>query len=127
MDNQEHHPYVVNIGSSYDGDHYIGDSELSKSAFAIFVTSLIIGIAIFMGSMVFAFTKMDLDGNKSFGNACFCAGCQRCNDANDRVRVEEAKRAEARQKFVADSIARYEVLHDSLINELQSTCSQHNV
>ena len=118
MDNQEHHPYVVSIGSSYDGDHYTGDSELSKSAFAIFATSLIIGMAIFMGSMVFAFTKMDLDGDKSFGNACLCAGCQRCKDANARVRAEEeAKRAEARQKFVADSIARYEFLHDSLINE----------
>lgn len=118
MDNQEHHPYVVSIGSSYDGDHYIDDSELSKSASTIFATSLIIGMAIFMGSMVFAFTKMDLDGDKSFGNACLCAGCQRCKDANARVRAEEeAKRAEARQKFVADSIARYEFLHDSLINE----------
>lgn len=118
MDNQEHHPYVVSIGSSYDGDHYIDDSELSKSASTIFATSLIICMAIFMGSMVFAFTKMDLDGDKSFGNACLCAGCQRCKDANARVRAEEeAKRAEARQKFVADSIARYEFLHDSLINE----------
>jgi hypothetical protein len=95
MDNQEHHPYVVSIGSSYDGDHYIGDSELSKSEFAIFVTSLVISMAIFIGVMIFAF-----------------------KDANDRVRAEEeTKRAEARQKFVADSIARYEVLHDSLINE----------
>lgn len=120
MDNEEHHPHVVSISSSYDGDHYIDDSELSKSAFTIFATSLVIGMAIFIGSMVFAFTKMDLDGNKSFGNACLCAGCQRCKDANDRVRAEEeAKRAEARQKFIADSIARYEVLHDSLINELQ--------
>lgn len=120
MDNEEHHPHVVSISSSYDGDHYIDDSELSKSAFTIFATSLVIGMAIFIGSMVFAFNKMDLDGNKSFGNACLCAGCQRCKDANDRVRAEEeAKRAEARQKFIADSIARYEVLHDSLINELQ--------
>lgn len=77
-------------------------------------------MAIFIGSMVFAFNKMDLDGNKSFGNAYLCAGCQRCKDANDRVRAEEeAKRAEVRQKFVTDSIAHYEVLHDSLINELQ--------
>jgi hypothetical protein len=118
MDNQEHHPHVVSISSSYDGDHYIDDSELSKSAFTIFATSLVILMAIFMGSMVFAFTKMDLDGDKSFGNACLCAGCQRCKDANARVRAEEeAKRAEARQKFVTDSIARYEFLHDSLINE----------
>jgi hypothetical protein len=95
MDNQEHHPYVVSIGSSFDGDHYIGDSELLKSEFAIFVTSLVISMAIFIGVMIFAF-----------------------KDANDRVRAEEeAKRVEARQKFVADSIARYEVLHDSLINE----------
>ena len=116
MDNQEHHPYVVSIGSSYDGDHYISDSELSKSAFVVLVTSLIICMAIFMGLMIFAFNQMDLDGNKSFGNACACAGCQRCKDANARVKAEEeAKRAEARQKFVADSIARYEFLHDSLM------------
>lgn len=38
MDNEEHHPHVVNISSSYDGDHYIDDSELSKSAFTIFAT-----------------------------------------------------------------------------------------
>lgn len=120
MDNEEHHPHVVSISSSYDGDHYIDDSELSKSAFTIFVTSLVIGMAIFMGSMVFAFNKMDLAGNKSFGNTCICAGCQRCKDANARVKAEEdVKRAEVRQKFVTDSIARYEVLHDSLINELQ--------
>ena len=120
MDNQEHHPYVVSIGSSYDGDHYIGNSELSKSEFVILGASAIICMAIFIDLMIFGFTRMDLDGNKSFGNACLCAGCQRCKDANARVKAEEeAKRAEARQKFVADSIARYEVLHDSLINELQ--------
>lgn len=118
MDNQEHHPYVVSIGSSYDGDHYIDDSELSKTAYAILSASVIICFAIFLGLMYFGFTQIDLDRDKSFGNACLCAGCQRCKDANDRVNAEEeVKRAEARQKFVADSIARYEFLHDSLINE----------
>ena len=131
MDNQEHHPYIVSIGSSYDGDHYIGNSELSKSEFVILGVSGIICMAIFLGLMFFAFTQVDLDKDKSFGNACLCAGCQRCKDANDRVRAEEeAKRAEARQKFVADSIARYEVLHDSLINELQiqdSVNAEHKI
>ena len=118
MDNQEHHPYVVSIGSSYDGDHYIDDSELSKTAYAILSASVIICFAIFLGLMYFGFTQIDLDRDKSFGNACLCAGCQRCKDANDRVNAEEeVKRAEARQKFVADSIARYEFLHDSLMNE----------
>lgn len=117
MDNQEHHPYVVSISSSYDGDHYTGDSELSKTASAILGASFIICMAIFLGLMVFGFTQIDLDRDKSFGNACLCAGCQRCKDANDRVKAEEeVKRAEARQKFVADSIARYNVLYDSLIN-----------
>jgi len=120
MDNQEHHPYVVSIGSSYDSDHYIGNSELSMSEFVVLGISGIICMAIFLGLMVFGFTKIDLDGNKSFGNACICAGCQRCKDANTRVKAEEdVKRVEARQRFVIDSIARYEVLHDSLINELQ--------
>ena len=120
MDNQEHHPYVVSIGSSYDSDHYNDDSELFKFEFVILGTSAIICMAFFIGLMIFGFTKINLDGNKSFGNACICAGCQRCKDANARVKAEEeAKRSEARQKFVTDSIARYEVLHDSLINELQ--------
>lgn len=117
MDNQEHHPYVVSIGSSYDGDHYTDDSELSKTAYAILSASVIICFAIFLGLMYFGFTQIDLDRDKSFGNACLCAGCQRCKDANDRVKAEEeVKRAEARQKFVADSIARYNVLYDSLMN-----------
>ena len=117
MDNQEHHPYVVSISSSYDGDHYTGDSELSKTATAILGASFIICMAIFLGLMYFGITQIDLDRDKSFGNACLCAGCQRCKDANDRVKAEEeVKRAEARQKFVADSIARYNVLYDSLMN-----------
>lgn len=120
MDNQEHHPHVVSISSSYNGNYYNSNSELSESEFVIFVIPFVICIAIFIGLMIFAFSKMDLDGNKSFGNVCLCAGCQHCKDANARVKAEEdAKRAEARQKFITDSIARYEVLHDSLINKLQ--------
>lgn len=120
MDNEEHHPHVISISSSYNGDYYNSNSELLEPEFVIFVIPLVICMAIFIGLMVFGFTKIDLDGNKSFGNTCLCAGCQRCKDANARVKAEEeAKRAEARQKFVTDSIARYEVLHDSLINELQ--------
>ena len=44
----------------------------------------------------------------------------RCNDAKVKELLEaEAKKAEARRKFVDDSIARYQVLHDSLFEAMR--------
>ncbi len=119
MDNEEHHPHLVNVGwSDYRNDHYKNDTaEYTDKEFCVGCGCTIILSIILLSVLFFAFDKAEFDGDRGSGNFCACAACNnRCNDAKVKERMEaEAKKAEARRKFVDDSIARYQFLHDSLL------------
>lgn len=123
MDNQEHHPHVVNVGwSDYKNDHYEKDTnDYTDKEFFVGCGCTIIFFIILLTVLFFAFDKTEFDSDRQFGNICACAACNnRCSEARRREYMEaEAKKAEARRKFVDDSIARYQVLHDSLFDAMR--------
>lgn len=111
MDNEEHHPHLVNVGwSNYSNDNYKNNNEYTDKEFCIGCGCTVI-LTIILFSVLFF----------GAGNFCACAACNnRCNDAKVKERLEaEAKKAEARRKFVDDSIARYQVLHDSILEAIR--------
>ena len=122
MDNEEHHPHLVNVGwSDYRNDHYESNTRYTEKEFYTGCGCTVL-LTIFLFSVLFfAFDKAEFDGDRRSGNFCAFAACNnRCNDAKVKERLEaEAKKAEARRKFVDDSIARYQVLHDSLLEAIR--------
>ena len=122
MDNEEHHPHLVNVGwSNYSNDHYKSNTGYTEKEFYTGCGCTVL-LTIFLFSVLFfAFDKAEFDGDRRAGNFCACAACNnRCNDAKVKERLEaEAKKAEARRKFVDDSIARYQVLHDSILEAIR--------
>lgn len=122
MDNEEHHPHLVNVGwSNYNNDHYKSNTGYTEKEFYTGCGCTVL-LTIFLFSVLFfAFDKTEFDGDRRSGNFCACAACNnRCNDAKVKERLEaEAKKAEARRKFVDDSIARYQVLHDSILEAIR--------
>jgi hypothetical protein len=121
MDNQEHHPHVVSVGwSDYKNDHY-NTSNYTDKEFCVGCGCSTIITIIFAAILIFAFNKTEFDSDRRSGNFCACAACNnRCNEAKIKERLEaEAKKAEARRKFVDDSIARYQVLYDSLFETMR--------
>lgn len=122
MDNEEHHPHLVKVGwSDYRNDHYKNDNEYTDKEFCVGCGCTVILLIILTSVLIFAFDKAEFDGDRSVGNFCACAACNnRCNEAKVKERLEaEAKKAEAHRKFVDDSIARYQVLHDSLFEAMR--------
>lgn len=122
MDNEEHHPHLVNVGwSDYRNDHYRSNNEYTDKEFCIGCGCTVILTIILFSVLFFAFDMAEFDGDRRAGNFCACAACNnRCNDAKVKERLEaEAKKAEARRKFVDDSIARYQVLYDSLLEAIR--------
>ena len=123
MDNEEHHPHLVKVGwSDYKNDYYKNDNDkYTGEEFCVGCGCSIIFLIILFSVLIFAFDKAEFDGDRSSGNFCACAACNnRCNEAKIKERLEaEAKKAEARRKFVDDSIARYQVLHDSLFETMR--------
>lgn len=122
MDNEEHHPHLVNVGwSDYRNDHYRSNNEYTDKEFCICCGCTVLLTIILFPVLFFAFDMAEFDGDRRAGNFCACAACNnRCNDAKIKERLEtEAKKAEARRKFVDDSIARYQVLHDSLLEAMR--------
>lgn len=122
MDNEEHHPHLVNVGwSNYSNDNYKNNNEYTDKEFCIGCGCTVILTIILFSVLFFAFDKAEFDGDRRAGNFCACAACNnRCNDAKVKERLEaEAKKAEARRKFVDDSIARYQVLHDSILEAIR--------
>lgn len=122
MDNEEHHPHLVNVGwSNYSNDHYRSNNEYTDKEFCIGCGCTVILTVILFSVLFFAFDMAEFDGDRRAGNFCACAACNnRCNDAKIKERLEaEAKKAEARRKFVDDSIARYQVLHDSILEAIR--------
>jgi len=122
MDNEEHHPHLVNVGwSDYKNDHYKNNNEYTDKEFCVGCGCTVILTIILFSVLFFAFDKAEFDGDRRSGNFCACAACNnRCNDAKVKERLEaEAKKAEARRKFVDDSIARYQVLHDSILEAIR--------
>lgn len=122
MDNEEHHPHLVNVGwSDYRNDHYTSNNEYIDKEFCVGCGCTVIFSIILFTVLFFAFDKAEFDGDRRTGNFCACAACNnRCNDAKVKERLEaEAKKAEARRKFVDDSIARYQILYDSLFESMR--------
>lgn len=122
MDNEEHHPHLVKVGwSDYRNDYYKNDNEYTDKEFYVGCGCTVILLIILTSVLIFAFDKAEFDGDRRVGNFCACAACNnRCNEAKVKERLEaEAKKAEARRKFVNDSIARYQVLHDSLFEAMR--------
>lgn len=117
MDNEEHHPHLVNVGQSdYRNDHYKNNNEYTDKEFCVDCGCIVLITIILFSVLFFAFDKAEFDGDRRAGNFCACAACNnRCNDAKVKERLE----AEARRKFVDDSIARYQVLHDSLLEAIR--------
>lgn len=117
MDNEEHHPHLVNVGwSDYRNDHYKNNNEYTDKEFCVGCGCTVLITIILFSVLFFAFYKAEFDGDRRAGNFCACAACNnRCNDAKVKERLE----AEARKKFVDDSIARYQVLHDSLLEAIR--------
>ena len=107
MDNEEHHPHLVNVGwSDYKNDHYKNNNECTDKEFCAGCGCTVILTIILFSVLFFAFDMAE------FNN--------RCNDAKVKELLEaEAKKAEARRKFVDDSIARYQVLHDSILEAIR--------
>ena len=107
MDNEEHHPHLVNVGwSNYSNDHYKSNTGCTDKEFCVGCGCTVILTIILFSVLFFAFDMAE------FNN--------RCNDAKVKELLEaEAKKAEARRKFVDDSIARYQVLHDSLFEAMR--------
>lgn len=103
MDNEEHHPHLVNVGwSNYSNDHYKSNTGCTDKEFCVGCGCTVILTIILFSVLFFAFDMTE------FNN--------RCNDAKVKELLEaEAKKAEARRKFVDDSITRYQVLHDSIL------------
>lgn len=122
MDNEEHHPHLVNVGwSNYSNDHYKSDNRYTEKEFYTGCGCTVLLTIVLFSVLFFAFDKAEFDGDRRSGNFCACAACNnRCNDAKVKERLEaEAKKAEARRKFVDDSIARYQVLHDSILEAIR--------
>lgn len=130
MDNEEHHPHLVNVGwSDYRNDYYKDNNEYTDKKvieytdkeFCIGCGCSVIFLIILLSIFFFTVDKVEFDSDRRVGNICACAACNnRCNEAKVRERMEaEAKKAEARRKFVDDSIARYQVLHDSLLEAIR--------
>ena len=122
MDNEEHHPHLVNVGwSNYSNDHYKSNNEYTDKEFCVGCGCTVIFSILLFSILFFTFDKVEFDSDRRVGNICACAACNnRCNEAKVRERMEaEAKKAEARKKFVDDSIARYQVLHDSLLEAIR--------
>lgn len=117
MDNEEHHPHLVNVDwSDYRNDHYKNNNEYTDKEFCVGCGCTVLITIILFSVLFFAFDKAEFDGDRRAGNFCACAACNnRCNDA----KVKELLEAEARRKFVDDSIARYQVLHDSLLEAIR--------
>jgi hypothetical protein len=122
MDNEEHHPHLVNVSwSNYSNDNYKSNNEYTDKEFCVGCGCTVILTIILFSVLFFAFDKAEFEGDRKAGNFCACAACNnRCNDAKVKERLEaEAKKAEARRKFVDDSIARYQVLHDSILETIR--------
>lgn len=117
MDNEEHHPHLVNVGwSDYRNDHYKNNNEYTDKEFCVGCGCTVLITIILFSVLFFVFDKAEFDGDRRAGNFCACAACNnRCNDAKVKERLE----AEARRKFVDDSIARYQVLHDSILEAIR--------
>lgn len=107
MDNEEHHPHLVNVGwSNYSNDHYKSNTGCTDKEFCVGCGCTVILTIILFSVLFFAFDMAE------FNN--------RCNDAKVKELLEaEAKKAEARRKFVDDSITRYQVLHDSILEAIR--------
>lgn len=94
MDNQEHHPHLVKIGCEYSNDYYEREIVFTKNDFQVGCICFLLLTVLFLcgllvivaGNNVNKFEKDQIDNEK----------------------------IEAHKKFVEDSIARYQVLHDSI-------------
>lgn len=102
--------------SDYRNDHYKNNNEYTDKEFCVGCGCTVLITIILFSVLFFAFYMAEFDGDRRAGNFCACAACNnRCNDAKVKERLE----AEARKKFVDDSIARYQVLHDSLLEAIR--------
>lgn len=117
MDNEEHHPHVVDDGLSYE--------ELAPGCSCLFA---VVSFFIFIGCIAFGisfykFTNEDIFKPEKCTEISYLRqNYYQCGEVRRLLKIEmakEAKKAEARRKFVDDSIARYQVLHDSLFEAMR--------
>lgn len=94
MDNQEHHPHLVKIGYEYSNDYYEREVVLTKNDFQVGCICFLLLMVLFLCGLL-----------------VMVAG----NNVNKFEQSQiDNKEIEAHKKFVEDSIARYQVLHDSI-------------
>lgn len=93
MDNQEHHPHLVKIGYEYSNDYYEREGVLSKNDFQVGCICFLLLIVLFLCVII---AGINVNVNKF-----------------ENYQIDN-KEIEAHKKFVEDSIARYQVLHDSI-------------
>lgn len=96
MDNQEHHPHLVKIGYEYSNDYYEREVVLTKNDFQVGCICFLLLMVLFLCGLLVIIAGNNVNTNKF-----------------EQSRID-SKEIEAHKKFVEDSIARYQVLHDSI-------------
>lgn len=96
MDNQEHHPHLVKIGYEYSNDYYEREVVLTKNDFQVGCICFLLLMVLFLCGLLVIIAGNNVNANKF-----------------EQSRID-SKEIEAHKKFVEDSIARYQVLHDSI-------------
>lgn len=132
MDNEEHHPHVVGVGTtSYKDDYNTNDDELSLSyeelapgcsclftvvCFSIFIACIAFGIS-FYKSIDEDIFKPEKCTEISYIRQNY----YQCGEVRRLQEIEEAKVAKRREEEIKDSIARqerYVYLHDSILTAI---------
>ena len=96
MDNQEHHPHLVKIGYEYSNDYYEREVVLTKNDFQVGCICFLLLMVLFLCGLLVMIAGNNVNTNKF-----------------EQSQID-SKEIEAHKKFVEDSIARYQVLHDSI-------------
>lgn len=96
MDNQEHHPHLVKIGYEYSNDYYEREVVLTKNDFQVGCICFLLLIILFLCGLLVMIAGNNVNTNKF-----------------EQSQID-SKEIEVHKKFVEDSIARYQVLHDSI-------------
>ena len=132
MDNEEHHPHVVRVGTTnYKGDYYTNDDELSLSykelapgcscLFAVVCLSIFITCIAFGISFYKSIDEDIFKPEKCTEISYLRQNYYQCGEIIRLQKIEAAKDAKRREEEIKDSIARqerYTYLHDSILTAI---------